>query len=412
MKLSLFFITFLVLLLASCSLFERPNAVFPDVSGDNEVRLTEGNPGYVSWGTFDLMIERDGSEWQVVPNRAADHMTWGYHLNAVKLLEVSPGQNCIKIERIEVLPEGDLAVDISIKHPYNNPVYTGFDVRGILMFPSSQYIPDNELRKLAGREPFGMWWYRFASSEKGDAQLMNPDGYTSIFAPDDRYSWGSYELEEGYPIFEYFEGQLASGENLGTVNGFKRYHSNETRHMFEVGRTITRTFIIRPPADGPVLASYAVYAHWIDPLVMPVTNPATDFPPEANSPMPYDFRIEQVGLVDLDAPKEVNNQNVIWHISSWNYGIDNWHAGTIDVMGEGSASNFNIVEMFSTCADCYYYEDTFRTEPLASLPGGLPGTWPMLFRIAIDNDGSIVDPHLATDFYVQWLDIEAYDGEW
>ena len=63
--------------------------------------------------------------------------------------------------------------------------------------------------------------------------------------------------------------------------------------MFEAGATVSRTFIIRPPDQRADQASYSVYAHWWPATNIPVVDPETDFPPEANSALPYEFYITQ-----------------------------------------------------------------------------------------------------------------------
>ena len=397
----------LLFLILGCSTNAGSNPVYQDLGLHDPATEAKEFAGSLSWGTYDLVISRDGSDWEVVPNRSA-HGSWGLHLNAVKLLEVSPGQNCVTIEKIERLDNGDLAVNIKIRHPYYDPIYTGFDVRGIIMFPSSQYLIDPDLYKLIGKDPPHLWHYRWASYRKGDAELMNPDGYTTIWAPDDIFH-GDYELEEGYPIFDYYEGQMSSGDNLGTVNGYKHYYTNANRHMFEVGKTDTRTFVIRPPSEGPIEASYAVYAHWAAPLNTPVINPATDFGPEANSPLPYEFWIEQVGPIDPDAPPEVQAESVIWHIKSWHFGLESWQPTWVDLLFENwSGLDVYMIEAFDHCPECYRMT-YFRTS-YGRLDDLLPSKWPVLFSLSIDNDGK--RPQLATDYYIAWLDIEAYDGEW
>jgi len=403
------YLVLLLLLLQACSSGITTDVVTPGQVETPQVQESSRNAGYVSWGTYDMVIARDGSEWEIVPNRDADG-SWGMHLNAVKLLEVLPGHDCIKIPKIVLLDNGDLAIDISITHPYNNAVYTGFDVRGIIMFPASQYIRCPEMHEKAGLPPPSNWHYRFASYRKGDAELIDPDGYTSIWSPYNIHDQKlRFELEEGFPIFEYFEGKMASGEDLGSINGFKRYYSNETRHMFEVGHTEARTYIVRPPETGPIQASYAIYAHWAVPDNIPVMNPATDFGPEANSPLPYDFYVEQVGIYDPDAPAAVNAASVLFHIKSWNFGIDNLWMNHTDLFGCGFGV-YEILEAFDECPDCY------RTGDLSTdyykVPDELPGKWPVLFHLFIDNDGNCLAPHLATDDYILWMDIEAYDGQW
>jgi len=409
MKAQNFLTLVFLLILPACSQ-GISDAVSPDLEQDVSFKESNSEPNYITWGVYDMVIARDGSSWSIAPNRTAEAY-WGYHLNAVKLLEVSPGKNCIRIEKIEVLPEGNLAVDISITHPYNHPCYTGFDVRGIIMFPSSRYYYDNDLREKAGMEPYARWFHRYADSILGDAELANPDGYTGIFSTEYVYEWGDYYLEEGFPIFDYYQGVLATGEELGNINGYKHYYSNENRRMFEVNETVTRTFVIHPPSEGDVEASYAVYAHWVEPSVLPVTDPATDFPPEANSPGPYLFWVEQTGPIDLDAPEEANARNIQWHMEFWDTvpgapGPETSDGMFLDLLDHGAHYDFS--EAFDVCANCYQIPE-FRSG-YVRLPDLLPGTLPFLFKLSIDHPNS--KRNLMTEWDIVWIDIEPLDGEW
>ena len=71
----------------------------------------------------------------------------------MKLLEGGPCFDCVSVSNVHMTTEGNVSVDVSITHPYDNPVYTGFDVRGIIMFPASQVVPDDDIRALAGLPP-------------------------------------------------------------------------------------------------------------------------------------------------------------------------------------------------------------------------------------------------------------------
>jgi len=419
MRTSWIYLLVLLMFLPACSSGAKntpTTALTPDLTAQQAEMAARD----VCWGTCDFIIARDGSDYSIVPRRSADVVYyWGYHVNVVKLLEVSPGKNCINITKIKLLPGGDLAVNISITHPYNDPCYTGFDVKGIIMFPSSQLIPDPEIYECVHGEPPTSWQLRFASFRKGDAELMNPDGHTMIWAPDNRSDQEHYfEIEDAdLPILRYYPGRMASGEDLGSFNGFKTYYTHKNRHMFQPGYTVTRTFIIRPPAEGPIEVSYAVYAHWAPPSVYPVKNPAVDFPPEANSPIPYEFWIEQVGPIDADAPDEVNAESILWHIKYWHFGPDsgpeNWDpASCMDLLHCSQGSGFWLLEeAFDVCPDCYR---TNKFRPLCDpycYP--LPGTVPVIFYFKVRPPGwKSTHPVLATANYIAWLDIEAYDGEW
>ncbi len=332
----------LPLLLSGCaqSGLNDPVAVsgqFPECASKDVTQVQFPSGGFIPWGFYDLQIARDGSTVTIFPNRTA-MADWGYHFNVVKLLESSPCTNCLNLGNIYLLPNGDLSVDISIRHPFVNPQYTGFDVRGIIMFPASQYVPDNDLLALAGFDPLE-WRERWSSHEKGDAELMNPDAWTTLWAPDKPWHNDFDVPYSGYPIQNYYPGKFASGENLGTMNAYRHYWSNDTRHMFEVGKAVTRSYVIRPPAEGPILASYAIYAHWDEPLKIPVSDPATDFGPEANSPIPYEFWVTQDSVIDPDAPGDEKAKHIHWHVKSWSIGPEYWLFSYDDLLGPYGASS-------------------------------------------------------------------------
>ncbi len=373
---------------------------------------------YISWGVYDLQIGRDGSYAQVNFNRTASGL-WGYHLNVVKLLEVAPCTDCLKLSNTHLTADGDVSVDISIRHPWpaDNKYCTGFDVMGIIMFPASQWWPDPDLWAWAAPEwPYTGWKRTWSSRDKGDAELINLDGWTSIFAPDS--SFHDHDLDEGLPIFGYYPGKWASGENLGTINAFKRYYSTETRHMFEAGKTVSRTYIIRPPAAGPIQASYAIYAHWAPPVKTPVVNPATDFGPEANSPMPYEFYITQDAPIDPDAPSEVNGAKLHWHVKLWNEDFKtNWRAEYADLATDGLCSG-GLNPDFSGDPDSYFFGDNgpdFDTSTFENIheehPDFLPNELPWVFRIDI-RTGYSPQQTLCREYYLPHIAIKAPDGEW
>ncbi len=362
------------------------------------------------WGMFDIEIARDGAQSSVAFNRSAT-AAWGYHLNAVKLLEASPCKNCLNVSNIHKLANGDISIDISITHPYDNPVYTGFDVRGIIMFPASQLYPDTELRELIGQPPWeASWVHRIASSEKGDAELMNPEGWTTIWAPGWPKDHQEFQLEDGYPIFDYYPGKFASGDNLGTINAFRRFYSSENRHMFEVGKTVTQTYVIRPPAQGPIQASYAIYAHWAEPLSIPVSDPAVDFGPEANSPMPFEMWITQDSLIDPDAPPEERVKHIHWHIKTWDIGFEYWGAEDRNLTYH---KGFTSLKPHPSGEADDYCLAGFDTDDYGLIPGAYPGKWPYLFKVWIQDPNEPWWPlQLGTEWVLADIEIGPYDGQW
>jgi hypothetical protein len=376
-------------------------------------------PGYIPWGFYDLEIARDGSYADVVPNRSANGTSnmWGNHLNVVKLLEIDPCTDCLQLSNIHLLPNGDVSIDISLRHPYTDPRWTGFDVRGIIMFPATQYIPDNNIREQMGLAPCESWKLRVANHDYGDAQLMNPDGWTNAWSSEEGpgpwdYNWyNRFAPDTQMPIFRYYPGKFASGDNLSTFSAYKRFHSTDVRHMFEVGHTVMQTYIIRPPASGPIFASYAVYAHWFPATNVPVIDPATDFPPEANSPLPYEFYITQDAPLDPDAPGEVNIERVHWHIKTWSIGSDLW-VNTVTDLGFFGTSGQGISQHPSGEPDDYQVDADY-THAYVIYSGGTAGSWSMFCNLGVYNpkDSNPGVP-IGCETYLAHFEYAALDGEW
>jgi len=161
-----------------------------------------------------------------------------------------------------------------MKHPFPGfPQYTGFDVKGIVMFRGS--------REYQSKKKYPLYPQNFRASWRllGDPELMNADGFT--------YRWSEwYDSGSDMPIFNYWPGKWANGTPTANVNGFLNFYSNENRHMFECNAVVSRTYHIWLP-PGPQEAGYAVEACWEPPLVTPVTKPADDFPITANQPEAY-----------------------------------------------------------------------------------------------------------------------------
>ncbi|HDS30175.1 MAG TPA: hypothetical protein ENN67_03940, partial [Firmicutes bacterium] len=369
--------------------------------------------GWKSWGNYKLVIDREGAFGSFVPDRSANkkEYNWGIHLNVLKLLESEPCSNCLTLSNIHKLPDGDISVDISITHPYPNHLeFTGFDVRGIIMFPASQLFPDNDLRQAAGYDPWIPWFVRIANHEKGDAELMNPDGWTTIWGewedPNSEPYAAFHKLTEGdFPILKYYPGKYATGENLSMISAFKRYYSDETRYMFEPGKTVTRTYIIRPPSTGPIQASYAIYAHWAPATVSPVTNPELDFPPEANAPMPYEFWITQDEVLDPDMPMIERASHIHFHIKTWHIKYDKyWLVGACDIAFVNNVGG-GIWPHPSREPDDYWQWPWFP-EPYVYIPGYLPGLCTYLYRCEVYHPDNQGPPRLGSDYYIVKFEID------
>lgn len=432
MRLPLSTLIVIILLAVGCSANISDNPTIPNPP-DTDLRQSSSPAPSLShgrwgcWGIYHLEIARDGSFVNVIPDRTAT-VRWGYHLNAVKLLEDHPCTDCFRTGNLHVLPNGDVSIDVTLEHPWSdsedNLYCTGFDVRGVVMFQASQVLPDNELRIRAGLEPRGEHWYGsyywWSSSKKGDPELMNADGYTSIFAPDRIDNNRFFDLEEGLPIYEYYKGRYSTGDEFGTINAYKHYYTNETRHMFEVGKSATRTYIIRPPSEGPVIkASYAIYAHWAPPSVVPVVDPEIDFPPEANSSLPYEFKVYQTRPFDPDIG-DMSGKYSRLLIKSWSCTYNDWGLSigdilTVETSGGGIYPVPGEPDRYWATSEPDR-EGAWPTLGLRILnrqdPDTFPGTWPYLVRLKVfhpDDPMKLGDP-LSTEWYIAKIEFEENDG--
>lgn len=226
------------------------------------------------WGYYDILLDPDASVYEVFPRR--DLVT---HYNVLKYLEVSPCTNCLKVAGVTPSPT-TLSVDIQIKHPFASLNLTGFDVRGIAMFWGSHTFAASGLKT--------------SNALKGDAELLNADGYTTLYNPKTAGS-GPGGLQG------YFKGKLSTPAAPNSVlNGYKRYISSNpgnTRNAFYAGETVTQTFVIDKPT-GSFIMGYAIDACWAPPKKKPVTNPMSDFAANANCPEPWKIEVTQTPIGD------------------------------------------------------------------------------------------------------------------
>ena len=230
---------------------------------------------YRLWWDGFIYIDAAHERVDVVPRRDM-HL----HLNALKFLE-EYCKDCLQITGIKNNGDGTIDLTVRITHPFKGfPQYTGFDVKGIIMFNGSlefnthfveHPLPVHDLCLVSWRE-------------LGDPEVLNPDGYAFRWSP-------VYESGSDMPIFNYWPGRYSRGLPNAAINAYLNFYTDEERHMFRTGGQVTRTYKIWLPPGEPVVAGYAVEACWEPPTVTPVTNPLTDFPSSANQPEPYYFNI-------------------------------------------------------------------------------------------------------------------------
>lgn len=263
----------LIIFITGCSVGPTVPSM-PDDGGFQVKPQAEYDGPYMLWGEYSLYFDASHESVRVIPRRAAR-----LHLNALKFLE-EYCKNCLKIKGIQNNGDGTIDLEIEITHPFSGfPQYTGFDVKGIIMFNGSHVIPHD----LNGKFPLYPADYVVSWRLKGDPELLNADGYSYRWSP-----W--YESGSDMPIFNYWEGKFASGIPTANINGYLNFYSLEERHIFETSKKVSRVYHIWLP-PGPVVAGYAVEACWVPPDVTPVTDPVKDFPYSANQPEAYHFNV-------------------------------------------------------------------------------------------------------------------------
>ena len=239
-------------------------------------REYDSSSGRHAWGYWDIAIDPDDLSYEVILRRDAN-----FHLNARKFLEDDPCSYCLNILGIQPSDHGTLLVDVEIRHPFlAAPYFTGFDVRGIVIFPGSKEWPENEV---------------FTSdSSLGDAELINPDGFTRLFNPTE-FPPGS----SPFTILEYSHGTKANSDPATTLNAFKNFYSYENRRYFANGDAEVATYDIYFP-PGPILFGYAIDASWKPPTGPAPLDVPDDFPITANCIEPYLISATQVDDLEQD----------------------------------------------------------------------------------------------------------------
>jgi len=225
-------------------------------------------------GEWRLFINAEHDRVDVVPRRDPH-----FHLNALKFLE-EYCKDCLRITGIKNNGDGTIDLTVQITHPFPGlPEYTGFDVKGIMMFNGSAELWTDHYGHLPIPYLCMVSW-----RELGDPEVLNPDGYTFRWSP-------VYQSGSAMPIFNYWQGKYAKGAPNAGINAYLNFYTDEERHMFRTGGQVSRTYRIWLPPGEPVIAGYAVEACWEPPTVTHVTNPFEDFPISANQPEPYHLKM-------------------------------------------------------------------------------------------------------------------------
>jgi len=223
---------------------------------------------YRLWGEWTLYFPESRDRVDVIPRRDSQA-----HLNVLKWLE-GDCTDCLEIT--DVFNNGDSTINLTvqIRHPKpTKPEFTGFDVKGIIMFNGSYELPSVS--------PFAPYPDDFliSWSELGDPEILNPDGYTVRWSP-------SYVSGSNLPLLNYYPGKYANASSTANLNAYLDFYTTEERHIFNVYGVTSREYHIYLP-EGPVSAGYAIEACWFPPDNFPVNDPVNDFPVSANQEEPY-----------------------------------------------------------------------------------------------------------------------------
>jgi len=285
--LPLMVLTIVVVGCSSGSLTSPANDGSPILKG-----ITASGTNHWQWGAWVFAVNDDHTKIEQVPLRDMN-----LHLNVTKFVEGPPCPNCLEFGQVKPEADGTFTIDITLRHPFpGQKEYTGFDVRGTVVFPATHHWyhqgvflwEPNTIKQIYPTVP-GVPVF-FSHSSAGGAMVLNPTGYSFYLFPD-------FIPGTGYdnPINKYYKGKHATEtEDLdSTVNPFIEFHSDQPRWMFLPGTVVTRTYHIKP-LEGAFKFGYIVDASWAPPNVLPVSDPAVDFPDYANAEDPITVQFEQI----------------------------------------------------------------------------------------------------------------------
>lgn len=292
---SRFFIVIAILLsalIASCSQ-TASTPVFPADSPTTGVQASATQPlNHYLWLFNEVTIDPETLEYEITPVRTAEG-----HWNVLSWLEQGPCFDCFGLAGITPLPGGTLEINVRISHPFPIANFTGFDVRGIAMFEGAHTFAESGLI--------------MPDRDAGTGELVNPDGYTTLYGPGTEGS--------GPAGFQgYLSGKFEGVTPTATLNGYIRHISDDaanTRNAFYAGEEIISVYEVDMP-DGLFSFGYAVDACWAKPTTKPVTDPMIDFGPEASCPEPWGIEVTEIpvdaGLTTLGGSTELQIDVFDW----------------------------------------------------------------------------------------------------
>ena len=288
------------------------NPVSPKLKIDNNLRKLNNwqHSNHMLWGQYKLYFNAAHDEVSVSKKRNGQ-----IHLNALKFLE-SDCDDCLTVYPPHNNGDGTIDLKVKIKHPfYGFPQYTGFDVKGIVIFDGSLVLDSGPPDTGDCFPPL----FRVSWKEMGDPEVLNPDGYS--------YRWNLWwDSGNAAPIFNYYQGMYSKGEPNAHLNAYLDFYTHDERHMFSSIGEVERTYTIWLPPGEEVTAGYSIDACWEPPTVTPVTDPLNDFPPSANQSEPYHFNL----VVNEGQPITSCQEDTHYNCDKLRIEIQQWDKFTIN----------------------------------------------------------------------------------
>ena len=321
------------------------------------------------WGIWNLIIDPEMDDPDNIEIVLVRDMS--VHLNVVKLLENWPSGSCFQITGLTNNGDGTFDLDIRITHPFTEMELTVFDCRGIIMFDGTTVVNDSG--------------DTVSLRNKGGGELLNAEGYTRL------YNF----LTIGQGLEGYLEGNLATPQPpTSTINGFICHNTppevTNPRNALLTSSSVTRTYELAfPSPPNPFVVGYAVDISWEVPDTIPVYDPMTDFPPEANSPEAWriDLSYHDIG----DGITDIGGQGMLTINIYDHQGADTIESVTVECIDlMNSLVDATLVEDFGDYAQ---YEAVIENEKLAE-----QGEYVAL--VSVEDT--------ANDPDKPWLDLTAY----
>jgi hypothetical protein len=224
--------------------------------------------GTYSWGSYQVVIDKATQQVDIVQLRGVDQI-----INVVVFLEPPPlGNMTIDFDTL-IFNDPFIEVDVILKHPIPDPVFMGFDVRGICIGPevlnADGYTVCMNPADFAG-DPFGYT----------DGLLGAPNSYAGYDGV-----WGYKYFCDGVGLNDDIATFFADETNLANRGVFRELGQNSRHYSLSWENTVT-------PVDFMVF-NYAIYANYDWPLVGPPED-VNDFAITANASEAFCFNATEV----------------------------------------------------------------------------------------------------------------------